>query len=83
MKDLLTYLVKSIVNYPDSVSVGEQTLENGSLLLKLTVHPDDMGGVIGKGGKIINSIRQLVRVIAIKQSKHVTIELEETSPKPI
>mgnify|MGYP001035786747 CR=1 FL=1 len=80
MKDLLIYLVGSIVNNPDSVSVNEDALENGSALLRLTVHPDDMGGVIGKGGKIINSIRQIVRVVAIRQGKHVTIELEEASP---
>lgn len=77
MKDLLTYLAKSIVSNPDAVSVEETRAPEGFVNLRLTVDPQDMGMVIGKGGRIIRALRQVIRVKAIKENKKVNVELTE------
>jgi len=77
MKNLLTYLVTSIVEQPEAVKVEETQTPESFVNLKLTVAPEDMGMVIGKGGRIIRSLRNLVRVKAIKEDKRINIELTE------
>jgi predicted RNA-binding protein YlqC (UPF0109 family) len=77
MKDLLEYLVKSIVSKPEAVKVEEIVTPDGFVNLRLTVDPEDMGSVIGKGGRIIKALRNLVRVKAIKEDKRVNVELME------
>ena len=76
MKELVEYIVKSLVDNPDEVVVEE--IDNGSeLVLELTVAGSDMGRVIGKNGRVINSIRTLVQVSAAKEGKQVAVELVE------
>lgn len=76
MKELVEYIVTSLVDNPDEVAVAE--VDNGSdLVLELTVNSSDMGRVIGKNGRVINSIRSLVQVSAAKQGKQVAVELVE------
>jgi len=77
MKELLSYIIEKIVSHPEDIKIEEET-EGGLVNLKLQVHPDDMGLVIGKGGNIIRSIRNLLRVKAIKEGKRVNLELIET-----
>ncbi|MBI5465654.1 KH domain-containing protein [Candidatus Gottesmanbacteria bacterium] len=76
MKDFLTWLIKAIVDNPEKVTVSE-TEENGQIILKLSVAAEDMGKVIGKGGKIIKSIRHLARVRGAKEEKRVNVVLLE------
>lgn len=77
MKELLDYITKSIVDNKDKVVIEESETPEGEVLLKLTVDPSDMGKIIGKEGKIINSIRTIIRILAIKQGKKVRVELTE------
>jgi len=77
MKDLLDYIAKSIVDNKDSVLIEESETPEGEVLLKLTVDPTDMGKIIGKEGKIINAVRTIIRILAIKQGKKVRVELTE------
>ena len=77
MKDLVEYVVKSLVESPDEVSV-EEIDEATETILELTVAGPDMGRVIGKSGRVINAIRTLVQVAAAKQGKRVSVELVET-----
>jgi len=77
MKDLLEYLVKNIVEKPKAVKVGETKTPEGFVNLQLSVAPEDMGMVIGKGGRIIRALRNLVRVKAIKENRRVNVELVE------
>lgn len=77
MKNLLEYLVKSIVEKTDAVKVEEIITPDGFVNLRLTVDPEDMGSVIGKGGRIIKALRNLMRVRAIKENKRVNVELME------
>jgi uncharacterized protein len=74
MKDLIEFIAKSLVNDPSQVLVSEIEGEN-SVILELRVGPEDMGRVIGKGGRTVNAMRTLVRTIAAKQGKRVTLEV--------
>lgn len=78
MKDLLSYLLQSLVDKPEAVWV-EETEENGTTYLSFGVSPQDAGKVIGKGGKIIKALRNVVKILAVKEGKKVNIELVEES----
>ncbi len=77
MKEFLTFLVKNLVNHPDDVSVEEKIDSTGYILLELKVNPEDIGLIIGKAGKVIKSLRNLVKVKAIVEQKRVNITLIE------
>ena len=64
IKDFTEYLVKSIVSEPDMVSVQEFSSDDEGIMLEIIVHEDDMGAVIGRSGKIANSIRTMVQAYA-------------------
>jgi predicted RNA-binding protein YlqC (UPF0109 family) len=73
-KELVEYIVTSLVDNPDQVTVSE-TSERNAIVLEIRVAGPDMGRVIGKGGKVVNSIRTLVQVLAAKQGKRVSLEV--------
>ena len=76
MKELIEFIVKSIVDNPDDVRVVEidgPTETYG----ELTVAPGDMGRVIGRRGRVINSIRSLMQVLAAKKGRNASLELVE------
>lgn len=77
MKSLLEHLLKSITDHPDAVTVAETDDDHGNVILTASVHPEDMGRVIGKEGRIISAIRTLVKVKALKQGKRLQIDLQE------
>lgn len=77
MKDLLLYILKHLVENPDDVFVTETTNPSGEILLEVKVNPEDMGLIIGKGGKVIKSIRNLVRTKAIVENKRFNLVLLE------
>lgn len=76
MKDLLSYIVTSIVSNPDAVIIDEQN-NDGNIDLTLTVDPADMGLIIGKGGQTIRAIRKLLTVRAIAENVRVNLQLSE------
>ena len=78
MKDLLSYLVQSLVDQPEAVLVSQEE-KDGAVLLSFEVDPQDMGKVIGKEGKIIKALRNVVKILAIKEGKRVDIELKEAA----
>ena len=80
MKDLVEYVVKSLVEAPDEVSIDEFE-ESKKKVMELTVAGSDMGRVIGKSGRVINAIRTLAQVSAAKQGKRVSVELVETGDR--
>ena len=76
MKELIEYIAKSLVDNPDEVQVRE--VGGGSKIrVELSVAKDDMGRVIGKGGKVANSIRTLLRVAAEKEGKQASLDVVE------
>lgn len=77
MKETLHFIVTSIVDNTDAVVVDEQTDEDGILNLNVTVAKDDMGKVIGKEGKVIRSIRNIMKIKAMKENVRINISLAE------
>ncbi len=77
MKELLEYIVPQIVNNPDEVAI-KKTEQDGIIYLTISTHPDDIGRVIGKNGKVINSLRQIARIIAIKNGVRVNIDIADS-----
>lgn len=75
-KDLLEYIVKNLVQNPDKVLVEEQEV-NSKKVLKLMVAKEDMGRIIGKEGRIIRSIREIILSYAMKNKEKVSVEVEE------
>ena len=74
---LTSYLIKSLVKDPDSVSVNEFETEDGSVLIEVLVSEDEIGAVIGKGGKIANSIRTIVQASSyLNGNKKVKINID-------
>ena len=76
LKDVLTDMAKAIVENPDSVSVTETELEDGEVLLTLSVAPDDMGKVIGRHGRIAKALRTVMKAAATAVDKKVTVEIK-------
>lgn len=76
MKTVLSYIVSSIVDSPNKVLITEEN-EGDFITFKLAVDKEDMGKVIGKNGKIIRAIRNVLKIPAIKQNKKINIVLEE------
>lgn len=74
MKELLLYIAKSLVESPDQVSVTERQ-EDDKTVFELRVAPPDMGKVIGRHGKIAKEIRTLMRSVAQRENKHISVDI--------
>jgi len=77
MVTLVKFLVTSLVNKPDVVEVVSQENDPEGELITISVDQNDMGRIIGRGGKIISAIRELVKVKAIKAGKRVKVVLKD------
>ncbi len=78
MKKALEYILSNIVDEPDKVEVSE-TEDGGIINFTIQVAPSDMGKVIGKNGKIIRAIRNVIKISAIKQNKKINIALVDNT----
>ena len=75
-KALVEHVAKALVNAPEQVFVGEFS-EDGEIVLELEVAEDDMGRVIGKGGKIARAMRNLLHATGIKTDQRYELEILE------
>ncbi len=75
MKELVEYIARSIASYPDDVKVTEEETEEGHIIVRLEVHPDDKGKVIGRQGRVAQAMRVLLRVAGIKNDTRVSLEI--------
>ncbi len=75
MKTLIEFILNHLVSHPEDVVVEETTDYSGSVY-KITVNPDDMGRIIGRGGAVIKAIRRLVSVKAIKDGVRAQVVVE-------
>lgn len=69
-------VIKALVENPDDVKVDRKVDEMG-VLLTLTVHPEDMGKIIGKEGRTAKAVRTLLRVLGARQNARVNLKIEE------
>ena len=74
MKELVEIIAKSLVDYPDQVTVTEET-RVGEKVIALKVASEDMGKVIGKQGRIARAIRTVVKAAAIKEGTQISVEI--------
>ena len=74
VKELVEYIAKSIATYPEEVKVTQED-EDGRVILRLEVAPDDKGKIIGRQGRVAQSIRVLLRVAAVKQGTRANLEI--------
>ena len=75
LKTTLRDIAAAIVDHPDDVNVVSEETET-TITLTLSVHPDDMGMVIGKHGKIAKAIRSLIKAAAGNNGKKVNVEIK-------
>jgi predicted RNA-binding protein YlqC (UPF0109 family) len=74
MRELLEFIAKELVEHPDAVEVSETHDDRGTLL-SLRVDPEDMGKVIGKGGRTARAIRAVVKAAAIRDGVRAAVEI--------
>ena len=74
MKELLLYVAQNLVDDPSAVRVDERE-DNGETVFELRVAPSDMGKVIGRHGKIAREIRVLMRSVAARKGKRVSVDI--------
>ena len=79
MKSLLEFLLIHLVTNPDAVEVEMQE-DGDTQIYSLHVDPVDVGRIIGKNGKIIDAIRTLARVRAVKENLHILVRVAEPAP---
>lgn len=72
----LEHVVKSLVDNPDTIEIN-RTIDEMGVLLTLTVHPDDMGKIIGRSGATAKAIRTLLRVVGMKNDARVNLKINE------
>lgn len=72
----LDYVIKALVDNPDAVTIA-RTVDEMGVLLTLTVHPDDMGKIIGRDGNIAKALRTLLRVVGMKHNARVNLKINE------
>ncbi len=74
MKELIEFMARAIVDYPDEVEVTEEEIED-QIVFHLKVAESDMGKVIGKQGRIANAMRTLLKVAAIRRETKAILEI--------
>jgi uncharacterized protein len=76
VRELVEFLARALVEDPDAVEVEEVT-ENGDIVLEVTVADDDLGRVIGRGGRIANALRTVAKAAATRADRRVMVEILE------
>ena len=75
MEDLLEFLARALVDEPDKVTVDGFDEDDGTIVLELRVADDDVGKVIGRGGRTISSLRTVMRAVASRQDERVLVDV--------
>jgi uncharacterized protein len=75
VRELLEFLVRSLVTDPDAVAVNEVEEIDGEVVLELEVAEDDLGRVIGRGGRVANALRSVMKAAATREDKRVVVDI--------
>lgn len=81
MHELVTMIVRALVDDPEQVTVDKIEGER-SIIFEVRVAPDDLGKVIGKGGRIANALRTLVRAAGTKERKSIWVDINKLGDAP-
>lgn len=74
-RELVEYVIPWLVDHPEDLQIEEIEGEKGALIIELSVHPDDMGKVIGKRGRIIRGLRTLAKAAGQRDDRPVLLEV--------
>ena len=75
MEDLLEFLARALVDNPDDVSIEGFDEDDGTIVLEIRVAEDDVGKMIGRGGRTISSLRTVMRAVASRQDERVLVDV--------
>ncbi|MDL2259185.1 KH domain-containing protein [Eubacteriales bacterium OttesenSCG-928-K08] len=75
MDELVRYIAKSLVDKPDDVKINVKTEDEDTVVIELSVAPEDMGKVIGKQGRIAKAIRTIVKAASVQDEKKYIVEI--------
>jgi predicted RNA-binding protein YlqC (UPF0109 family) len=75
MREMIEYIARALASNPDAVSVSEE-IDGDRVFLHLSVDEQDKGKVIGRDGRVAQSMRSLLRVAAVKADTRVSLEIE-------
>jgi predicted RNA-binding protein YlqC (UPF0109 family) len=75
VRDLLEFLARSLVADPSAVEVTEVEEIDGEVVLELEVAQDDLGRVIGRGGRVANALRSVMKAAATREEKRVVVDI--------
>jgi predicted RNA-binding protein YlqC (UPF0109 family) len=75
VRELLEFLARSLVADPEAVEVTEVEEIDGEVLLELEVAEDDLGRVIGRGGRVANALRSVLKAAATREEKRVVVDI--------
>jgi len=74
-KQIVEYITSSLTDHPEDVEILEEE-DDGRVFLVLRVNPEDKGRIIGRQGRVVQSIRALLRVAAVKEGVQINLEIE-------
>ena len=77
MRELLEYLVRSLVDHPDEVEIEEFAEDDGTVVFELSVADDDYGKVIGRGGRTAQALRTVVKAAGARDERRVLLDIVE------
>ena len=75
MRELLEFLARTLVSDEEAVEVTEVEEIGGEVVLELEVADDDLGRVIGRGGRVANALRQVMKAAATREEKRVVVDI--------
>jgi uncharacterized protein len=78
MKDLLEYLARGLVDQPDAVEVSEVEEDDSTLILELSVAPEDYGSIIGRGGRTASALRTVIKGAAVRDGRRVFVDIVDS-----
>ncbi len=75
MRELLEYLARGLVDDPDAVEVTEVHEADGTIVLEMSVAPEDYGSLIGRGGRTASALRTIIKGAAVKDGQRVFVDI--------
>ncbi len=75
LRELLEYLAEGLVDEPEEVAVEQFEEDDSTLVLELSVAPDDYGKVIGRGGRTAQALRTVVKAAAVAENRRVLVDI--------
>ena len=75
MDSLLRYILENLASHPEDIQIEQEEVEDGKTLYKVTLNDEDKGFIIGKGGRNIKAIRDVIGALAVKEKRKVYIKI--------